>query len=179
MIHYFKPYNINGRLFDAYDKAASLVTNPDDWICFLDGDTMFLIPGWGHIIEAYTCEYPNTGIFTSYASRGSYQYIVPKIGDPTNTNILFHISIAKTLEALHAPSLDVKKLERRIAGHLIVVKKSFWEEIRSEVCEKVQLEDKRILGVDTKISNATLARNKDIFLMKAIYLYHLFRLYQW
>lgn len=65
-------------------------------------------------------------------------------------------------------------MNRRIAGHMIVIKKSTWLLIRDEVAATAS--DKKILGVDTKISNAILSRNMKIRLMRGIYIFHYLRM---
>lgn len=176
MIFYCIPYSTNGRLFQAYNEYASLVKDPNDYICFLDGDTMFLVKHWGHVIERYVKEYPDAGLYTCYASRCSYRAQIPKHGDNTNPNLNFHIGVAKLLNRKHSLKLGVKYLNRRIAGHLMMIKKSTWDEIKADVAKEVEDRDKRILGVDTIISRAILKRDKKILVMRAVYLLHLFRL---
>lgn len=175
MIFYFKPFSTAGSLFSAYKESAALVKNPEDWVCFLDGDTMFLNKNWGNNIEAYVRKYPNAGLFTCYASRCSYERQVPKIGDQKKTDLLFHISVQKKLEQHQGP-LAVKKIEDRIAGHLMLIKKETWDLIEPIVEARVTQKNKKILGVDTAISRAILEKGKEILLMRSIYLVHLFRL---
>ena len=31
----------------------SITPNPEDWVCFTDGDTAFLLPDFGHQIKSY------------------------------------------------------------------------------------------------------------------------------
>ncbi len=45
----------------------NLVRDPNDWVCMRDGDTMFMLPNWGHQIKHYIEKYPDTGLFTCYA----------------------------------------------------------------------------------------------------------------
>ena len=176
MIHYFTPYSLDHKFFDAYDYYASLVKNPNDWICFLDGDTAFLISDWGHVIQKYTEKYPNVGMLTSYASRCGYPSGVPKEGNQLNPNILFHKTIAEKLKEMYAGRCATKPYNRNVSGHLMCIKKSTWELIRKDVAARVKKHDKKILGVDTQISHALLAAGKNILLMRGVYLFHYFRL---
>lgn len=175
MIYYFKPFSVNGSLFEAYKAAADIVKNPKDWICFLDGDTMFLQKDYGIIIDRYVKKYPSTGLFTSYASRCSYIRQVPSIGNQASTDILFHVGVSRKLQKF-ALSLAVKKIDDKIAGHLILIKKETWNIIEPRVREIVIEKKKKILGIDTAISRAVLGSGKEILLMRAVYLIHLFRL---
>ena len=78
MIYFFTPYSFEKKLFEAYDGYMDLVPNDNDWVCFLDGDTFFFENNFGHQIREYTERYPEAGMFTSYASRSSYSFMVPK-----------------------------------------------------------------------------------------------------
>lgn len=173
MLYFFTPYSFDKKLFEAYDHYMSLV-NDEDWVVFLDGDTAFLTSEWGHQILEYINKYPDTGLFTCYASRCHYMPQVRRGTDMDNTDILYHQKMAATLQSTH--HLKAKEIDRRIAGHLMVIKKSTWNKIREEVRQKVKAQSKYILGVDTKISNALLKDGFKIRLMQGIYIFHYLRL---
>ena len=175
MIHYFIPYDIAGNLFNAYDYYASLVSNPEDWICFIDGDAAFLVSDWGHIIQRYVDKFQTMGMLTCYASRSGYPSSVPSIGNQENKDILFHKRIAEKLKSAYAKNCIIKPYNRRVSGHLMCIKKSIWTEIREDVRKRVEQNNKTILGVDTQISYSILATGKKIGLMKGLYLFHYFR----
>lgn len=172
MIRFVVPYSFNKRLFEAIDYEFSLVANPNDWICFLDGDTMFVLPDWGHQIKTYIDRYPDTGMFTCYASRCHYQPQIRRGTATENSDLLYHRGQAeKIYNELHG---KVKDIDRRIAGHMMVIKKATWMRIREEVRRTAS--SKKILGVDTKISNALLKAGLKIRLMRGVYLVHYLRL---
>lgn len=174
MVWFFTPYSVDRKLFEAWDSYMQLVTNPDDWVCMMDGDTMFLLPDFGHQIETYIARYPDTGLFTCYASRCHYSVQVRQGSDMENSDMLYHRRRAEEIHAnLHGM---VKEINRRVAGHLLVMQKRTWIKIRGEVASKVSKQDKKILGVDTKISNAILNAGLKIRLMRGIYLLHYLRL---
>jgi RNase P subunit RPR2 len=174
MIWFFTPYSFNQRLFDSMDKYMNLVSDENDWICFLDGDTAFLLPNFGHQIQTYITKFPDTGLFTCYASRCHYAFQKRKGCDENNPDILYHREQAETIyKSLHG---EVKEVNRRVAGHLLVIQKKTWIKIRAEVKRMVAKQDKRILGVDTKISNAILSSGLKIRLMRGIYILHYLRL---
>lgn len=174
-IHYFTPFSAEKNFLQEIDYYFGLLPTGNDWACILDGDTLFLRPDFGNCILEYVARYPETGLFTSYASRCHYQFQVPQLGDVNNPSIAFHKGIADILHGRHQPSLDVKQVNRRVAGHLMLIKKSTWTEIRAAVFERCKLQQKKILGVDTQISYAVLAAGKDIKLMRGIYLLHYLR----
>jgi hypothetical protein len=61
-----------------------------------------------------------------------------------------------------------------IAGHLMVIRKSTWTRVLPGIL--LSAAGKKILGVDTKISQAVLAAGLKILLMEDIYLLHYCRL---
>jgi hypothetical protein len=150
----------------------NLISDPNDWVCFMDGDTAFLMPDFGHQIEHYIKAWPETGLFTCYASRCHYACQRYPNSDIENFSILYHRQKAE--EVYKKYYSHVVEINRRIAGHLMVIQKKTWLMIRREV--KVTAADKKILGVDTKISNAILKANLKIRLMKGIYIFHYLRL---
>ncbi len=171
MLYFFTPYSLQRKLLDAYDHYLNLV-NDDDWVCFTDGDTAFLCSDFGHKIDQYITKYPDTGLFTSYASRCFYPYQVPGAVNQQNDSIRYHKQIANTHNQVQ--HLNVNEINLRIAGHLMAIKKSTWLKIRDQVYEKAKYET--IEGVDTAISNAILSNGMKIRLMKSIYIFHYFRL---
>ena len=166
-------YSLEKDLFAAIDEEMARL-QPDDWGVLMDMDTMPLLPDFGHQIQAYIEKYPDTGLFTCYASRCHYACQVRKGTDSANPNILYHKAMAdKCHKELH---LQVKEVNRRIAGHLMIIKKSVWLQIRNRV--KKQTAGKKILGVDTKISYAILGLKLKIRLMRGVYLFHFLRLHK-
>ena len=171
MLYFITPYSFEEKLFEIIDQTMNLVAD-NDWICFTDGDTAFLRNDFGHRIMEYIQKFPDTGLFTCYASRCHYSFQVPKATEMNNSSILYHKRMANEIHnKLH---LKVKEIDRRIAGHLMLIKKSTWILIRKEVAKKAV--DKNILGVDTKISNAIINNNLKIRLMRGIYIFHYCRL---
>lgn len=170
MIRFVTPYSFNRKLLEAIDYEMSLA-RPGDWVCFLDGDTMFLQPDFGHQVQDYIATYPDTGLFTCYASRCHYASQVPDAGLMQVDSILFHHTTAEKCRNMQGQVVD---LNRRIAGHLMVIKKETWAKIRGEVM--VTARGKNILGVDTKISNAILKAGMKIRLMKGVYILHYLRM---
>lgn len=172
MIWFFTPYAHDKRFANAIDRIFALINNPNDWVVLMDGDTAFLRPDFGNVIKRYTDELPDTGLFTCYASRCHYQCQVPVGVDMSNDSILYHRDIADIQSALN--SGITQEITRKIAGHLMVIKKSTWIRIREEVLAKSSA--KYILGIDTKISNAILERGLKIRLIRELYIFHYLRM---
>lgn len=172
MIWFFTPYAPDKRYFEAIDRNFELVKNPEDWVVLTDGDTAFLRSDFGETIGRYTRKYPDTGLFTCYASRCHYQAQVPRGTDMESDSILYHKQIADYCAQNFKN--EIKPLDRKIAGHLMAVRKSTWTKVRDRVYEKTR--HKLILGVDTKISYAVLEAGMEIMLMRELYVLHYCRL---
>jgi GT2 family glycosyltransferase len=172
MLYFFTPYSFGKKLFEAIDSYMNLIHDPEDWICLLDGDTAFLLSDFGHQIQSYIDTYPDTGLFTCFASRCHYSCQLYEYSDPNNTDIQYHRTKAEEVYCRY--NGRVKEINRRIAGHLMVIQKKTWLIIREEVLQNST--EKLILGVDTKISNAILKANLKIHLMRGIYIFHYLRL---
>lgn len=172
MLYFFTPYSFSRKLFEAYDEYMNLVSDENDWVCFLDGDTAFLRSNFGHHIAQYIEKYPDTGLFTSYASRCAYPYQVPSGTDQSNVSIKYHKEKADLHNKFH--HLDITELLKPVAGHLLVIKKSTWNLIRDNAADRCKHET--IEAIDTAISKEIMAHKLPIRLMKGIYLLHYYRL---
>ncbi len=171
MLWFFTPYGHDKKFVYAIDRCFSLISNSNDWAVIMDGDTLFLRSDFGDVIQRYTDNFPDTGMFTCYASRCHYSCQVPRGVDMENDSIIYHKTMADNQSSLcHGM---VTEINRKIAGHLMVIRKSTWLRIRSQVIEKAS--SKFILGVDTKISNAILERGLKIRLMQELYILHYLR----
>ena len=92
----------------------------------------------------------------------------------TDPSILRHKDICDEIDA--ANRLQVEEVQRRIAGHLMIIRKGVWKIIRRTAMLQVVAYNKKILGVDTKISYAMLQHGFKIYLMKGIYILHYLRM---
>lgn len=172
MLHFVTPYSFEQRLFRAYDQEFNRLKSDSDWLCMTDGDVAFLNADFGHHIQEYIDAYPGTGLFTCYASRCHYKYMIPNDGNENSTDILFHRKIAiRHAKDLH---LAVKPIEKNVAGHVMVMRKSTWLEIRGIVYERAKHET--IEAIDTAISKALHQLNHSILLMRGIYVFHYCRM---
>lgn len=164
------PYSFDGKLFEAYDDIFSLVEN-DDWVCFMDGDTAFLeMSDFGHVLNDYIEEYPETGMFTCYATRCHYARQTRKGVDMKSDSIDYFAKQTLEVRKLHP---QVKNMNMRIAGHLIMMKKSTWQNVKKVL--KGRCAKKRILGFDTQLTKVLLENGYDVKLMRGILLFHYLR----
>ena len=172
MLWFFTPYAHNKKFLPAIDSYFNLISNPQDWIVLLDGDTAFLRSDFGNVIKQYTELYPDTGLFTCYASRCHYKCQVPDGVDMENDSIIYHRKVADIQSTTNKGK--VTELNKRIAGHLMVIRKSTWLLVREDLFKMAA--EKFILGVDTKISNSILRKGLRIRLMQELYIFHYLRL---
>ena len=172
MIWFFTPYDDQKRLLYAIDRYFGLIKNENDWVVITDGDIAFLRPDFGEVIKRYTENYPDTGLFTCYASRCHYKVQVPVGVNMNSDSILYHKKIAD--QCARDYKNRIENIERKIAGHLMVIKKDTWDKIKDEVYNKAYA--KKILGIDTKISYAVLEAGLKIRLIKELYIFHYCRL---
>ncbi len=164
-IYYFKPWASDGNLGKAYNKYMQLLPDDDDWACFLDGDTMFLVPDWGELIEKAIRENPNTGMFTCYTNRVNnpeqlYRGKFSEIHD-----IIAHRNIAKVCREIGRNK--IKPLTRMISGMMMIIQKKTWKEFHFS---------DGLLGVDSDISQRLLDAGKPVCLIPSIYLLHYYRM---
>lgn len=171
MLWFFTPYSQDMKLFEAWDQYMNLVSDPEDWVCMMDGDILFLHADFGHQIQEYLSLYPDTGLFTCYSSRSRTPWMMPERNIFHSPSIAEHKKMADYLRRVCGTS--VKEINDRVTGHLLVIKKSTWEKIRENVKERcVNL---KILSVDTAISHAVIDAGLRIRLMKGVYVLHYYR----
>jgi hypothetical protein len=171
MIWFFTPYSFEKRLFVAWDRYMNLVQDENDWACMADGDTCFLLPDFGHQIRQYIDRYPETGLFTCYASRTANKDQLLNGINSENPDLVFHRCQAEYCrENLHPGAKDIFKAY----GHLMVIQKKTWLKIRWLV--KKYTRNSGLLDTDTAVSRAVRKNNLKIKVMEGMYILHYYRL---
>lgn len=161
-------YSLEKDIGKAYNYEMSLVQDPEDWVCLMDGDVCFLVPCYGAQINSIIQSHPDTGMFTCLTNRVGElsQCYSGEISE--NTDMFQHHIIARTLQNDYYS--EVKEITKPISGHLMIMQKKTWDEgFKFE-------ENVGILGVDTLMSRKLLNAGKKILLMKGVYVFHLYRL---
>lgn len=165
------PYSITGDYLEAINQEFDRC-KPGEWLVIKDGDVCFLFPKFGHQILEYIKKWPDTGLFTCYASRCHYSIQrIPGDGH-LNPSVSYH---QKEAIRLASKPLHVTDINRHIAGHLMVIKKDTWDKIKGHVNTKVSAKSKKILGVDTIISRQILNMGFKIRRMDTVYVLHYLR----
>lgn len=167
MVHYFSPYSCDRDLGKAYNDAANLVTNQEDWICYTDADSFFLCSDYGHQIDEITKIYPNAGLLTCLTNRvGALAQCHNGIinDDPDVRN---HKRIAVQLQKEHR--IETRELNGVVSGVLMLIKKSTWDLIHGAP------EGRGLLAIDNHISQRVLNAGLKIHLMLGVYIFHFYR----
>jgi len=171
MIWFFTPYSFEKKMFEAWYRYMELVIDPGDWACMMDGDTAFLLPDFGHQVQKYIDLFPDTGLFTCYASRTANKDQLLNGVNSENTDLVFHRCQAEYCrENLFPRSKDIFKAY----GHLMVIQKKTWIKIRPLV--KKYTQNSGLMDTDTAVSRAVRKINLKIKVMEGIYILHYYRL---
>ncbi len=166
MIHYPTPYRRDKNLGKAYNAEFEKV-DLNDWVCLRDLDTLFLTQDAPNIIENYTEQFPQTGIFTCYTNR-----ISPLAKDQlfdkrlfNETNIVRFLKSAENIKQNNT----VQEITTPISGMLMVISKRTWLKFPFP-------EDGKCLGVDNIYSKTILDSGLKIYRMNAILIWHSYRI---
>lgn len=127
MIHYLTPYSTEGNIGKAYNEAIACVPNEEDWVVLRDGDTMFLTPNWGRVIEEnlklHGEDYALLGAKTNRV--GVYHHRV----EGMFYNMYIRDHYFKALELEESSKLKVQKVGFDIAGFFMAFQKKTWQAV--------------------------------------------------
>jgi len=165
MIFYFVPYSLSKNIGQAYNQYMSLLPNDNDWGVLMDGDTMFLTFDWGHAIAEVINKLPDAGIITCQTNRIRQK---KQLYDESSPDILVHRLIAKTLDEKYRG--QTRKINTHISGFFMAIKKKTWKDVG-----KFPEADGKLLTVDNAFSNKIIRSNKNIYLMRGMYVFHYYR----
>jgi hypothetical protein len=68
-IYYLIPYNTDKNIGIYYNEAMELLPNDNDWMVFVDGDTIFTTADYGSLIKDVIQDNPDYDMFTCYTNR--------------------------------------------------------------------------------------------------------------
>lgn len=165
-IWYVKPYSLAkniAREYNKYCKAAS----DKDWICLMDGDTMFLNSDYGHIIAKYIKKYPECQFFIPTVNRvkNTRQCYEGHISE--DPNILNHRQIA--LNVAKTYGIEEMPEGKTITMPCYIFSKKLWKKVGGFT------ERKRIAGVDWRFSKKAGVYSP-CYKMSGLYLFHYYRM---
>ncbi len=161
------PYRLDKNLAKAYNDEFKKV-NDDDYVCLRDYDTLFLLPETIADIYGYVERNPDKDLFTCYGNRNHFnlkeQILNGVISD--DADIIHHIDLAiKQREQLYKLTI----VTGHLSGFFMLISKRLWKEMQF-------YENRKCLGVDTAFSMRLRTRNKIVYRMDGIYLFHTYRL---
>lgn len=171
MIYYTIPFNSEKNIGKYYNDFIKIVPNDDDWICFVDGDTIFTTHDYGVLIEKVIKENPEASCFTSLTNRVACKWQIAPGVDVKNNDISYHRNYGENLMKLYGSSvviIDKKRSDELFSGFFILIKKSTWSTIGG-------FKEEKMLGVDNDLHLRLNKNNLKFYQMKGLYLYHWYR----
>ena len=166
MILYFTPYDKTKNLGAAYNYYMNLVPE-DSSACLMDGDTCFLVPDFGNIIEDYSAAYPESVLTckTNRIHRSSRQLDGGQMDENCNMRDL----IKKAEARKHLRSVEEIKPGEGLSGFLLVVPKKIWKVIPF-------IENGGCLGVDSQFRIDLHYAGIKTYIMEGLLVFHQYRL---
>ena len=174
MIYYSIPYSTEKNIGRYYNDFMQILPNDNDFACFVDGDTIFTTPHYGHTINEVVNRYPKIGCFTCMTNRVYFKKQVVSDIDYESNDMKYHRDIGNTLQTVYGSlckditePLVEKEKERYFSGCMIMLQKKLWKKIGG-------FKD-GILGVDNELHKSIIEAKEKIYLMQGVYIYHWYR----
>lgn len=147
---------------------------PDDcWLSVQDYDVMWPqveIPSM-ELMYQYVEKYPDTGLFTSYASRTRNPAQMYNNGELENIDSMkVWREVANALVQKYGSTLDILDIPHEISGFHLLFPKSVWN-------ENPFRDDLNLLHVDNEFAWGVHRQQKPVRLMKAVLCLHYYRLH--
>jgi hypothetical protein len=167
MIIYVIPYRTDKNLGKAYNDIMRLV-NDDDCVCFHDGDTSFLTPDFGTIIESYHERFPDA-VLTCKTNR--IHPLSKQLDGHMDEKCDMRELMKKADHYRERQTVTPINVNEGMSGVLMLVPKRLWKEVPFA-------ETKKALGVDTQFRIDLHRAGKKILIMDAVLIFHGYRLLQ-
>lgn len=123
-IHYLTPYSLDKNIGRAYNEACSNIPGDEDWIVIRDGDTMFLTPQWGVVINDVLKEHGSGYALLGAKTNRVKEFHHLEEGMFDNMNIMDHYEVARDCQEFSR--LVVKHTIFDIAGFFMAFQKKTW-----------------------------------------------------
>lgn len=157
------PYSMDKDLGSQYNKIMSMA---QETVCFTDGDTMFLTPDFGHIIQYYHNLYPEA-VLTCKTNR---IHPLSKQLDGSIDNLCdIRMLISRAEARKHVKTVTEIMPGEAMSGLLMVVPFSVWQKVKF-------VENKGLLGIDSQFRKDLHAAGIKIFIMDGVFIFHQYRL---
>ena len=165
-IYYFTPYSLSRNIGEAYNEYMEMIKDPNDFACFIDGDTRFCYSLFGHQIQGVINDNPDLEYATCKTNRVYCSWQLVKnawdLDEADKHNVL-----AAELWAAHKTEISDKTNKDLMSGVMILLKKSAW-------LKYGRFRD-GMLGVDNDYHQRVKNKGGKLYLMEGIYLYHWYR----
>lgn len=147
-----------------------MATIPDgDWACITDWDVLFLLPETITHMHGYIERFPDTALFTCYASRSHVNSVGQMLptGCSSVDSIIHHTNLAR-LQTKHL--YEVTELNRVVSGYVMLISKETWKKYPFA-------QTGECLGVDSDFSKRLYKDSLKVRRMDGIYVWHTYRMY--
>lgn len=142
---------------------------PDgDAACFVDGDTMFLTPDYGHIINEYNRAYPDA-VLTCWTNRIHPLAQAQLRDDIRSSDVRDHLSVPQGFTT-------ATRIIGPVSGFLLVVPKHVWQAHRFTEVNVYRPDEPNLLGVDNEWTNKIRQHGVQVLRMDGLYVWHTYRL---
>lgn len=169
-VWHMQPYSCSRNLGVAYNEYLSLI--PDgDAACLTDGDSMFLTPDWGHIIQTYAEQNPNA-VLTCWVSR-LHELAKGQLYQPQLNTI---DDCLKEAEKLKARIKYTTLITGSVSGTLLVIPKHIWQQHKFSETNTFRPGEPNLLGVDNYWTNLVRRNGVQVLRMDGVLIYHQYRL---
>lgn len=172
-VWHFIPYSTEKNLGKAYNEYMNLIPDNDS-ACFTDGDSMQLLPNWGHVIQTYAEQNPNA-VLTCWVSR------LHELAKGQNAQLVS----GDVKEALKAAQYYQKEfgynttpIRGSVSGTLMLIPERIWKAHPFGEKNVYRPNEPNLLGCDNEWTNRIRAAGVPILRMDGLIVYHQYRLLQ-
>lgn len=166
-IHFHVAYAFDKQLANHYNSLFEMYDNDEDYLCIVDGDTMFTANDFGHKLKAIVEANPDYGLLTCVTNRVGcpYQLVQNMWWDE---RINEHWRVGEFLWQEYGTDVyDITALQP-LSGVLMLINVGQFKQTGG-------FSGKGMLGVDNSIHRTFAAHGKKVGLMRGIYLIHYYR----
>jgi GT2 family glycosyltransferase len=169
------PFSPDKNLVKAYNDEVKRVPKDNDFLILKDHDAHFTTYYWYNQIFDYIKRYPECRFFTGVTNRINETNMHQKASlRITGDDFKQHWRIGgETYIAFRNQIIDYSVPKPcHLSGFLMVIQKKLWKEIGGF---KPWDEQSNILGVDSRMHQDLFEAGKKVYVMKAVYMYHVYR----
>lgn len=167
MVWFRIPFSLEKNLGKAYNQEMSIIPDGDS-ACFVDGDTLFLTPDFGEIINEYARIYPDA-VLTCRTNRIHEKATEQLDKSIPSTDIKDHLKVKQGVTT-------ATPIQGSVSGFLLVVPKSVWNKHKFTEENIYRPGTPNLLGVDNEFTNRIRAAGIPVLRMDGVYIWHTYRL---